>query len=273
MDILKLTLKDGISYEIEDNGGPTEQTAVFLHGFTGSAKTWDGIERYFPGIRCVKLDLLGHRRTDSPSEKKRYSTEKQCADLLDIFDRLELGNVHLVGYSMGGRLALSFAMNHPDRIARLILESSSPGLQTEAERQERRAQDQRLGERILRKGMEWFVDYWEGIPLFASQHKLETVKKEKIRNERLNQQPLGLANSLVAMGTGAQPSWWEKLAFIDYPVLLIAGSLDNKFVAINQNMKQYIPGSRLVIAEQTGHAVHVEEPEFFGRIISDFILK
>lgn len=75
------------------------------------------------------------------------------------------------------------------------------------------------------------------------------------------------------MGTGSQPSWWNKLSGINYPVLLIAGSLDQKFVAINESMAKRIPAARLEIVEHTGHAVHVEEPDFFGRIVSEFILK
>ncbi|KKB73897.1 MULTISPECIES: 2-succinyl-6-hydroxy-2,4-cyclohexadiene-1-carboxylate synthase [Bacillus] len=273
MAVLRLTLRDGIGYEIEDNGASAEKTAVFLHGFTGSAKTWDETDEHFRGIRLIKLNLLGHGKTDSPADNQRYTTEQQAADLLEIFDLLKLKKVDLVGYSMGGRLALSFAMTHPERVSGLVLESSSPGLQTEEERRSRRDQDARLGERIINEGIESFVDYWEQIPLFASQLSLEASKRKKIREERLSNNPTGLAGSLTGMGTGSQPSWWDKLGDITFPVLLIAGSLDKKFVAINQNMHRKIPGSRLVIAEQTGHAVHVEEPDFFGKIVSEFIFK
>ncbi|MED2975119.1 2-succinyl-6-hydroxy-2,4-cyclohexadiene-1-carboxylate synthase [Bacillus swezeyi] len=274
MAVLKLTLKDGVSYAIEDTGGlPAEKTAVFLHGFTGSAKTWDEVDGYFQGIRRIKVDLLGHGRTDSPENESRYSTEKQIADLAEIFDLLKLKQVYLIGYSMGGRLALSFAMTHPGRVTAFVLESSSPGLQTPDERQKRREQDSSLSERIIKEGIEPFVNYWESIPLFASQLSLAESKRNKIREERLNNNPLGLANSLIGMGTGSQPSWWDRLGEITYPSLLIAGGLDQKFVGINQKMNRHIPECCLVVAEKAGHAVHVEEPDFFGKIVSEFILK
>ncbi|MCY8273161.1 2-succinyl-6-hydroxy-2,4-cyclohexadiene-1-carboxylate synthase [Bacillus sonorensis] len=272
MAVLRLTLRDGVQYEVEDSGTAAENTAVFLHGFTGSANTWDGIDEHLQGVRVIKLNLLGHGQTDSPPDKRRYTTEEQIADLVEIFEQLKLKTVYLVGYSMGGRLALSFGMTHPGRVAGLVLESSSPGLQTQEERKSRIIHDCRLGERIINKGVESFVDYWEAIPLFASQLSLDEPVRKKIREERLSNNPLGLAGSLAGMGTGSQPSWWDKLDEIKYPVLLIAGGLDQKFVAINQSMYRKIPGSRLVIAEQTGHAVHVEAPDFFGKIVSEFIL-
>ncbi|OLQ55702.1 2-succinyl-6-hydroxy-2,4-cyclohexadiene-1-carboxylate synthase [Bacillus licheniformis] len=273
MAVLKLTLKDGVSYKIEDNGLSAEKTAVFLHGFTGSAATWDGIDGYFQGMRLIKLNLLGHGGTDSPSDSRRYTTEKQAADLIEIFDRLNVKQAYLIGYSMGGRLALSLAMIHPERVSGLVLESSSPGLDSPEERKARREQDSRLSRRILEEGFKSFVDYWEGIPLFASQLSMDPSKRKKVREERLNNNPIGLRGSLIGMGTGSQPSWWNKLSGINYPVLLIAGSLDQKFVAINESMAKRIPAARLEIVEHTGHAVHVEEPDFFGRIVSEFILK
>ncbi|MEC1028851.1 2-succinyl-6-hydroxy-2,4-cyclohexadiene-1-carboxylate synthase, partial [Bacillus paralicheniformis] len=136
-----------------------------------------------------------------------------------------------------------------------------------------REQDSRLSSRILEEGIESFVDYWEGIPLFASQLSMDPSKRKKVREERLNNNPVGLRGSLIGMGTGSQPSWWNRLSRIDYPVLLIAGSLDRKFIAINESMAKRIPTARLEIVEHTGHAVHVEEPDFFGKIVSEFILK
>ena len=273
MAVLKLTLKDGVSYKIEDNGLSAEKTAVFLHGFTGSAATWDGIDGYFQGMRLIKLNLLGHGGTDSPADSRRYTTEKQTADLIEIFDCLNVKQAYLIGYSMGGRLALSLAMIHPERVSGLVLESSSPGLDSPEERKARREQDSRLSRRILEEGIESFVDYWEGIPLFASQLSMDPSKRKKVREERLNNNPVGLRGSLIGMGTGSQPSWWNKLSGIDYPVLLIAGSLDQKFIEINESMAQRIPAAHLEIVEHTGHAVHVEEPDFFGKIVSEFILK
>ncbi|MBO1914528.1 alpha/beta fold hydrolase, partial [Microvirga sp. 3-52] len=106
-----------------------------------------------------------------------------------------------VGYSMGGRIALSYTINHPKRVASLILESSTPGLETERERIERMNKDKILAQKICSEGILSFVEFWEGIPLFDTQKKLSTEQQQKIRTERLSQNAVGLANSLLGIGT------------------------------------------------------------------------
>src|SRR5699024_1507643 len=89
-----------------------------------------------------------------------------CDDLKEIFTQLGLTSINLLGYSMGGRTALSFAMFYPEMIQSLILESSSPGLKNATDRVKRMKHDEKLASRIERKGVEAFVDFWEDIPLF-----------------------------------------------------------------------------------------------------------
>ena len=91
----------------------------------------------------------------------------------------------ILGYSMGGRLALSFAVLYPEFVRKLILESTSPGLESETERKNRRSQDEKLGKFILEQGIEKFVDYWENIPLFATQKGLPQAVQSAIREQRL----------------------------------------------------------------------------------------
>ena len=137
---------------------------------------------------------------------------------------------------MGGRLALSYAMEYPHRVRKLILESSSPGLKTEEERKNRQIQDHKLAQFILDKGIESFVDYWENIPLFSTQKSLPEAKQQEIRKQRLQNSPTGLANSLKGMGSGAQPSWWDRLSEFEVETLLLTGSLDQKFCSIAEQM-------------------------------------
>src|SRR5690606_27690055 len=150
----------------------------------------------------------------------------------DLFSELGFTEFVLAGYSMGGRTALAYAAVHPERLQALILESASPGLKTAAEQVERQQRDSELALKILANGIQSFVDKWENIPLFDSQKKLPTEIRDEIKQERLSQQPQGLANSLIGMGTGSQPSYWNHLKDIHIPVLLITGSLDLKFEAI-----------------------------------------
>jgi 2-succinyl-6-hydroxy-2,4-cyclohexadiene-1-carboxylate synthase len=172
---------------------------------------------------------------------------------------------------MGGRLALTFAVNYPEKVRKLILESASPGLRTEAERHERRVQDNKLSEKIRQEGIKNFIDYWENIPLFQSQKSLPEKIRTRIRSQRLANSIDGLANSLNGMGTGVQPSWWDELAHLEMPVLLITGNLDQKFCRIAEEMSKILPNVKWKTAEDAGHAIHVEKPELFGTIVSGFL--
>src|SRR5699024_7016660 len=102
-----------------------------------------------------------------------------------------------------------------------------------------------------------FVKEWENIPLFVTQKTLPKDLRENLRKERLAQTATGLSQSLLQMGTGSQPAWWDRLDSLKMPVQLIVGSLDEKFVRINQQMENAINQSELIIVHEAGHAVHV----------------
>jgi 2-succinyl-6-hydroxy-2,4-cyclohexadiene-1-carboxylate synthase len=260
----------GISYNVEIRGKGSP--ILFLHGFTGSSQNWLPIvpmfeERY----QCILIDIIGHGKTDSPLDSKRYDIEEVSTDIISILDELLIDKIDLIGYSMGGRLALAIAVNYPDRINKLILESSSPGLSLENERRLRRLSDEKLANEISINGIEWFVDYWGNIPLFKTQHLLSTERRLAIRNQRISNNIIGLQNSLKGMGTGSQPSYWNRLSLLEMPVLLICGELDQKFCKIAKQMSDVLPNSKVEKITDAGHAIHVEHPKIFGKIVSEFL--
>lgn len=267
---MRKILVEEIEYFVEISGdGPP---IVLLHGFTGNGSTWKEIVPVLSGsFQVIAIDIIGHGKTASPVDIKRYEMDSVARDISFILDELELDKTYILGYSMGGRLALSFTALFPCRVNAIILESASPGLKTAAEKQERKKQDELLAKRILQKGIKNFVDYWEQIPLFATQKRLPLEIQEQIRSQRLSNSPLGLANSLLGMGTGAQPSWWEHLHMLKMPVLLVCGEDDQKFCHIAEEMNLLLPNAQLSFFEATGHAVHVEHPQKFGTIVEEFL--
>lgn len=263
---------DGLDYHVQvDGAGPT---LLLLHGFTGSVRTWEPwLSNWAAHFQVVRVDLPGHGNTPAPKEPARITMERVCRDLAGILDRLGVERANLLGYSMGGRTALSFALTYPQRVQVLVLESASPGLAQAEERHERANRDEALARQIEAEGVAAFVRRWEEIPLFASQKRLSADIRERIRAERLNQTAEGLAASLRGMGTGVQPSWWEKLRSLTHPVLLLTGEEDKKFCHIARRMKSRLPGARLQMVDGAGHAVHVEQPRRFGTIVTDFMLE
>lgn len=261
---------NGVDYfvTVQGHGRPL----LLLHGFTGSSQNWyEIIPALSSQFRVVAVDLLGHGRTDSPTDPARYQMAEAAADLIAILDELGAKQVDLLGYSMGGRLALYTAEHHPRRINRLILESASPGLATAVERRERRQRDNALADRIEREGIESFVNFWQKLPLWGSQKQLDTAVRQNLRKQRLQNNPTGLANSLHGMGTGVQPSLWERLGGLTMPVLLLAGELDGKFTAINRQMAAQMPTAQLEIVPEAGHTIHLERPSTFANLVLSFL--
>lgn len=257
-------LVNGQTYYVTNTVNGEKPVLLMLHGFTGSNKTFqESITHLEEHFSIVAPDLLGHGKTDSPDEIARYSIERIVEDLVTILQELKIMQCFVLGYSMGGRVATAFASAHPEMVRGLILVSSSPGL-AQKDLQESRVQaDNRLADMLETEGIRSFVDYWEKLALFASQEVLSDELKKRIRLERLAQNPNGLAMSLRGMGTGKQPSYWNHLADFTFPVLLMTGSLDDKFEKIAQEMQQLLPNSTHVTVQNAGHAVYLEQPNIF----------
>lgn len=254
--------------EVSGKGAPL----LLLHGFTGSTETWKETITYLEGdYRCIAVDIIGHGKSSCPTEKEEYSIELAARDMKEMMSELGHSRFHVLGYSMGGRLALTLAVLFPDSIQSLLLESASPGLKTAEERQQREKSDAVLAEKIEREGIESFVHYWQGIPLFATQNKLSQRKREAIYQQRLRNSIIGLSGSLRGMGTGSQPSWWEALPALSMPVLLVTGTEDVKFTKIASEMAKLLPSATWKEIKETGHAIHVEDSEKFGTIIKEFL--
>lgn len=252
-------------------GGPT---LVMLHGFTGSAAGWGSRLDTLAacGWRVIALDLPGHGQSDAPDDPQRYAIENCQQYILVALQELGVnqGEAVLLGYSMGGRIALYTAFSGFFRA--LILESASPGLEDQASREQRRFSDEALAASIERDGVREFIDRWEKLPMFASQHTLPAEVREALRRQRLNNRASGLAQSLRGVGVGVQPSLHARLPTLRIPVLLIAGELDTKFTAIARSMAWALPQSQLCIVPGAGHAVHLERPDEFDSLVGDFLI-
>jgi 2-succinyl-6-hydroxy-2,4-cyclohexadiene-1-carboxylate synthase len=242
---------------------------ALLHGFTGSSHTWEHLAHSLgDDFTLIAVDLLGHGASDAPHDPEPYRISRQVRSLLTVFDTLDLAQLQLLGYSMGGRLALHLALAAPERFTALILESTSPGIADPAEREQRRQDDETVATMIERDGVRHFVDYWERLPLFGSHQRLEPRLRSELRRQRLGNSTPGLAHSLRGAGAGACQPIWDLLPAITAPTLIIAGALDQKYVAIGRRMAGLLPFSELAIVPDSGHMPHLEQSEEFERVIS-----
>ncbi|MCH7578815.1 MAG: 2-succinyl-6-hydroxy-2,4-cyclohexadiene-1-carboxylate synthase [Chloroflexi bacterium] len=244
---------------------------LLLHGFTGSNAMWTPHLAAFEGFTTVSVDLLGHGESDAPPTPNRYRMERCVDDLTSLLNHLEIERVAVLGYSMGGRVALQLALRAPGRLWALVLESASPGIDDDAEREDRVRSDAALADEIERNGIDAFVDRWQALPLFASQSRLSAAAREELRRQRLRNSPVGLANSLRGAGAGQEAPVLNRLGEIRIPTLLIAGALDQKYVALARKMSDALPCARTQIVSDAGHATHLEQPEAFDRVVREFL--
>ncbi len=245
---------------------------VLVHGFTQNRGCWSPVlEGLSTRFSVIAVDAPGHGASPAthdhadPGEAARLITEV-------------VGRAHYLGYSMGGRLCLRAACDHPDLVASLTLVGATPGLPDAQERTRRRVADEHLAQQLERDGLDPFLDRWLALPLFgglneASQH----------RAQRLQNRPEGLAASLRSCGTGQQRSLWDRMARLEMPVLALAGAHDLKFAAIAADMVAAINAPRtaarpsgraeLALVPQAGHTAHLEAPRAFLDIVIPWLLR
>ena len=239
---------------------------VALHGFSGQGADFDPLRAYLPpGAPLATPDLPGHGSRRLLRDLSAYSLPAH----LDIVSQAATDpQITLLGYSMGGRLALHWAIAHPERVRRLILVGASPGLATPEERDERRRGDATLAEFIRTRGLEAFFKYWHNQTFFQPMLRLPKEQLDPILARRAQNDPEGLALSLENIGTGTLPSLWHRLKELRFPVDLVSGEHDVKFTRLAREMGAHLPKARHSLIEAAGHAVHLEKPADLAMLLS-----
>ena len=248
-------------------GNQSKPGLVFLHGFLGSGADWLPVAESFSGdFSCILPDLPGHGQ----------NTEIRADEVLD-YDLFSDGlartlppqAVDLVGYSLGGRVALYFALKYPERVKRLVLESTSPGIKDPEQRAERALLDQRRAEKILSGGLGLFVDDWYSQPLFSSL-RLQPELSARLKSSRMQNSAAWMARVISEMSPGRQPWLGDRLGDLKMEVLLLAGELDLKYAAGLTSSAAKIPQAKAVSVPNAGHSIHAEQPESFIGILESF---
>jgi len=227
-------------------------TVVFLHGFTHTGRSWHPvIAALAESYTSVADDIRGH---GDASDRVPVGLEAVVEDVVGAAP----GRFTLVGYSMGGRIALHIALAASARVDRLVLIGASPGIADEGARAARRRADEELAGEIERSSIEEFASRWAQTPVLA---RLPPAVLDAAHADRLRSTPAGLARALRELGTGALPPLWDRLGELPMPVTLIVGERDSKFRGIAAEVARRIPAAEVVVVPGVGHAVHLESPE------------
>lgn len=236
------------------------RAVLLLHGFTHTGSSWDPVvaalgERY----RVIAPDLRGH---GAASDAVPVDLATVIADLESL---APLEPFTLVGYSMGGRIALHVALAMPGRLRRLVLIGASPGIADAAERQERRVADEGLASELEGLDIDEFAQRWARTPVLTG---LPGPVLARAHADRLRNTTAGLSRALRGLGTGALPSAWDRLGELTMPVTLVVGERDEKFTSIAREMAERIADADVIGVRGAGHAVHLEDPRAVAEIIA-----
>ena len=266
---MRVAVADGVSYAVRESGdGPP---VLLLHGFTGSGA---GMMAWLPELprthRTLAVDLLGHGDSDSPPPG-RQTVEHQAADIALILGRVGASPADVLGYSFGARVALRIAIDAPDSVRGLVLESPSAGIADPAARMARRDADQRWVEQLRRGDLDGFVRDWAAQPIFASQRHLPDAVRERVAQERAANHADGLAASLLGAGQGVMAPLHDGLGRITAPTLVVSGQLDARGTKRAAEVAAGIPGAIHEPILGAGHTPHLETPERFRDLVMSFL--
>jgi len=208
----------------------TGSPIVFLHGFLGTSADWAAVVQHLPAP-CIAFDLPGHGASPFTLQWEQTLTREEP--------------FHLVGYSLGGRLALRYAQTHS--VLSLTLISAHLGLPSDSERQARATEERLWLNKLGTLPIDEFVRQWYDQPLF------KTLSKDVCKMRTQNQNQVQLAHALQAFALSKQPC---------YPLpsnsKLICGEHDTTY------RNHYAKYPHTVIPD-AGHAVHLENPEELHR--------
>jgi len=232
---------------------------VLVHGFTQTRRCWSPFDGLLDArFEQRSLDAPGH----GDATALALDVPAAAAYLVD-----QGGVAIYIGYSMGGRVCLRLALDHPTSVRGLVLISTSAGIADAAARRERVRRDDALADRVEQIGVVAFVDEWLAQPLFAHLSPAHAHRTERVRNTAQ-----GLASSLRLAGAGAQEPLWDRLPELAMPVLVVAGALDSTYVSHAHQMVAAI-GANATYAEipGAGHSAPLEAPDATARVVNDWL--
>ncbi len=266
-----LTTDDGVKLHYEETGAGTP--IVFVHEFAGDQRSWEPQVRHFARrYRCITYNARGYPPSDVPEDVARYSQARARDDILAVLDALKLERAHIVGLSMGAFATLHFGMTHGRRALSLTVAGGAYGAHP-AQYAKFQADSRANAEFIRREGMARFAaTYGHGPTRVQLQNKDPRGFAEYLR-QLAEHSALGSANTMAGY-QARRPSLYdlvEDLQRIGTPTLLMLGDEEEPALEANLFLKRCIATAGLAVLPCSGHAINLEEPALFNRLLEDFL--
>ncbi len=251
-------------------GDPARPTICFLHGFLGSHREWQPwVDAWSDHYHTVALDLPGHGDTPTCDDPNAYTVPGAARAVTDWLTTHHCTPAYIVGYSLGGRIALTLACQQPLICRRAVIESSSPGLLDARLATARRRHDECWAQRFENEPLDQVLDAWYRQPIFASLHS-EPDRYARMKVERQKNRPTEMARVLRGMSVGVQDSLWSDLPRVTCDLLVLAGEADAKYTEIAARMAALSPRIQDAVIPGAGHNTHWEAPDAWAQRVHTF---
>jgi pimeloyl-ACP methyl ester carboxylesterase len=266
----KITAKDGTALYCESQGGGVP--IVFVHELAGSCRSFDlQVTEWRALWHCVTFNARGYPPSDIPPAVDSYSQEMAASDIGAVLDGLSLADAHLVGVSMGSASTLQFALRNPGRVRSITLTSIGSG--SDLKPGEFAASMEALAELTLKSGMRSLAENYGAAP---TRYRLKEKNPSEYRNfiEQIAAgSPLGITNTMRGVQQRRPPLYAhkDKIAALNLPALIVLGEEDEPCIKPSYFLNATLPGARLEVVAKTGHAVNLEEPALYNRLVMGFI--
>lgn len=250
------------------NSGVGARELVFLHGFLGDKADWNAvIQALSEEYLCRAYDLPGHGGNKMDAIPMHQLLLPMLRKNIHAVCRPP---VHLVGYSMGGRIVLNYGVLYPEDVASLTLVSASPGIRDTEARQLRVDADQSWADMARKLSPREFLKSWYEQPVFESLRSRTDLKDRTIQR-RAGASFRLIPNVLEKWGQGVVPALWSRLSDLKIPLHVVVGKEDTAYVSHADHMKRLNPSIHVSKVESAGHTVHLEQPEKLAMIIDYFL--
>ena len=237
---------------------------VLLHGFLGSQHDWADLIHRLPDVTCIPIDLPGH----GACQELPLPPFLQLTDWL--YEQLKIRHIkqfHLLGYSLGGRIAMTFASTQPNGLQSLIIENAHPGLTDTAQKQQRCQHDARWAKRFYRESIHQVLHDWYQQPVFAD---LTEPERNQLIQQRSQNHPTVLAKTLCRYSLARQPDCRDWIKNTTTPVLYLCGTQDSKFQAVGRSLAASNQALQLTLLPG-GHNLHRATPDEMANTIRHWL--
>jgi pimeloyl-ACP methyl ester carboxylesterase len=254
-------------YEVTGHGPPL----VLAHGFACGLRMWDPqVNALARSWRVVTYDVRGHGISEAPPEPAAYSQPISVADLRALLEHLDIRSAAVGGLSMGGNIALNFALAHPEMVTALVVADTGAGSDDTGEWI---GTVHAFADVLERDGLEAFADAALSNPLFARYVGQGPAAERFIRSCLMTHRARGLAHTAREV-LAKRPTLYAlapRLRELSVPTLLIVGEHDAPCVRVHRFMADTIPGARHVVIPGVGHLTNLEAPTAFNRAVTTFL--